>query len=300
MKRRNFLIKTATSSAILIAAPSIIINASVKNKMDRIGLTTVVFRNRFKTTVPKNMELKDELTLITTPEYFADRFGIHNVEVWTKHFESTDPAYLNDFKKRLKKSKCKLIDIQAEGKHDVSDTDEENRQKGIIEMKAWIDVCQTLESEFVRIRSMKKSFEKGLDSIRILNEYAKHRGVKVLIENHFDLFSDYDNHIGIFKKVNDSNVGLLADFGNYNDKIDRYKSLSKIAPFTRLISAKTQDFNEEMKHTSYDFAKCVKIFEEAGYQGIYSCEQWGKPNPDYDYEKITDWMIAEIKEHIKM
>lgn len=298
MRRRNFIKKTAASSAMLIAAPLIIIKASAKDNMDRIGLTTVVFRNRFKATCPKDMELKNELTLMTTPEFFVDRFGVKNIEVWTKHFESTDPAYINDFKYKMKKSKCKLIDIQAEGKYDVSDPDEENRQKGIAEMKSWIDVCQILNSEFVRIRSMNKSYKNGVDSIRVLNEYAKPKGVKILIENHNDLFSDSNNHVGIYKEIDDENVGLLADFGNYKDDIDRYTALMKIAPFTRLISAKAKDFNEKMEHVSYDFAKCVNIFKNAGYQGIYSCEQWGKANPNYDYEKITDWMIGKIKEHI--
>ena len=298
MKRRNFLQKTTVTSAMLITAPSIIIKASAKDKLDRIGLTTVVFRNQFKATCPKSMELKNELTLMTTPEFFVDRFRVNNIEVWTKHFESTDAAYLNDFKYKMKKSKCNLIDIQAEGNYDVSDPDEENRQKGIAEMKSWIDVCQTLNSEFVRIRSMEMSYSMGVDSIRELNEYAKPKGVKVLIENHNDLFSNTNNHIGLYKEVNDENVGLLADFGNYRDDIDRYAALTKIAPFTRLISAKTKDFNESIEHVSYDFSKCIKIFNNAGYKGIYSCEQWGKANPTYDYEKITDWMIANLLEHI--
>lgn len=298
MRRRDFIKKTTASGAMFTAVPSIFIKASVKDNMDHVGLTTVIFRNRFEATCPKNMALKNELTLMTTPEFFVDRFGVYNIEVWTKHFESTDPSYLKDFKKKMKKSKCNLIDIQAEGKYDVSDPDEENRRKGIAEMKSWIDVCQILNSEFVRIRSMKKSYTLGVDSIRVLHEYAKPKGVKVLIENHNDLFSDTKNHVGLYKEINDENVGLLADFGNYRDDIDRYKALKIIAPYTRLISAKTKDFNEKMEHVSYDFVKCLKIFKNIGYQGIYSCEQWGKPNPNYDYEKITNWMIDNIKEHI--
>jgi hypothetical protein len=53
-----------------------------------------------------------------------------------------------------------------------------------------------------------------------------------------------------------------------------------------------------MEHISHDFGQCLDIFEKANYKGIYSAEQWGSPNPDYDYEKIADWMILAIKEHL--
>lgn len=49
-----------------------------------------------------------------------------------------------------------------------------------------------------------------------------------------------------------------------------------------------RNFDEDMNHSPYDFGQCVRIFEEANYRGIYSLGQWGKDNPDYDYEKIMD------------
>lgn len=245
------------------------------------------------------MELKDPLTLPIIPEYFVDRFGIRNVELWSQHFESSSAAYLSDVKKALKKSKCTLIDIQAEGEFDVSDPDDGNRIKGINEMKEWIDICAILGSRYIRIRSMNKSYQKSLESLSVLNEYAQSKGIRILIENHFDLFSNPDNHVNIFKDLGDTNVGLLADFGNYKEGIDRYAALTMIAPFTALVSAKTTEFTGNLSHTSYDYGRCVDIFESAGYQGIYSLEQWGRPNPEYDLEKITDWMITEVKEHIR-
>lgn len=295
MNRRKFLQKTTVSGVAIATSPFLIIKPSRKDGMSRIGLTTVVFRNRFNATKPKDMVLKDELTLLDIPEYFADRFGIHNVEFWANHFESTSAAYLNDIKKALKKHKSSLIDIQAESGYDLSDPNQENRQKGIADMKAWIDVGATLGSQFIRIGAMKKSYEKSVESVKTITEYAQSKGIKALVENHFDLFSDPKHHVNIIKDVSNENLGLLADFGNYPASVARYDVLQKIAPYTKLVSAKTSDFDDNMNHTSYDFEKCVDLFEEAGYQGIYSLEQWGKFNPAYDYEKITDWMIAKVK-----
>ena len=298
MNRRHFF-KTVSASGVAVITPGIWVKKMPSDKMKRVGLTTVVFRNRFKSTCPKNLALRNELTLDIIPEFFTDRFGVHNIELWSNHIEDKSPAFLNDLSKKFKKHKCRLIDIQAEGTHDISDPVEENRLKGITEAKEWIDVCASLKSDSVRIRSMRKSYEKSVESLRVINTYAKKKGVNVLIENHLDLFSDTRNHVKIIHDIPDRNIGLLADFGNYANDVDRYLALQTIAPFTKLVSAKTKDFNSNLEHISYDYGKCLDLFEGANYQGVYSAEQWGTANPDYDYEKITDRMIAEIKEHVR-
>ena len=296
---RRYFIKTTTITGTGIAAfPTVIMKPVVTKKMVRIGLTTVVFRDRFKATLPKNTTLRNELKLTDIPGFFADRFGIHNVELWSQHFESQSPIYLSDIRKNLKKYKSSLIDIQVDTKNDLSNPDEEIRRKGILEMKDWVDVGKALDTKFIRISPMKKSYEKSVESIKEINEYAKGKGIIALVENHNDMYSKVENHLKMRKEISDRNLGLLADFGNYPDDIDQYDALKQIAPYTKLISAKTKDFNETMEHISYDFGKCVDLFEKANYKGIYSLEQWGKPDPAYDYEKITDWMIEQVKMHI--
>jgi len=77
------------------------------------------------------------------------------------------------------------------------------------------------------------------------------------------------------------------------------KNTAKIATYTKLVSAKTLAFDmESYTHTSFDFSRCVRIMEDAGYTGIYSLEQWGPSYIKYDYEKIVDWMIENVKANI--
>jgi sugar phosphate isomerase/epimerase len=297
MKRRNFL--KSTSSAIPVAFfPNIIFGAAKKKAMDRIGLTTVVFRNRFRSTKPKHMKLKNELTLLDIPDFFAERFNIHNVELWTRHFDSKSKPYLNEINKKLNKTKSRIIDLQVDTSRDLSDPDEIKRLEAVLEMKEWVDIGATLNTEFIRISSMKQSYQQAVKSILEITAYAKTKGIKALVENHNDIFSNIDNHLNIKRDIDLSNFGLLADFGNYPKDVNNYEVLLKIAPFTKLISAKTKDFTSEMEHESYDFERCIQLFENSGYKGIYSLEQWGKSNSDYDYEKITDWMISKVKNTI--
>jgi len=104
-----------------------------------------------------------------------------------------------------------------------------------------------------------------------------------------------ENHLRVAKEVGNDHFGLLADFGNYPEPIDMYEALEMIAPYVSLVSAKTHGYDQNYEHTGFDFDRCVRIMEEGGFTGIYSLEQWENDLPDYDYERIVDWMIEHVK-----
>lgn len=265
--------------------------------MSRIGLTTVVFRTRFLSTNPE--ATSNLLSLEEIPEFYRDRFGIYQPEYWSEHFESKDPSYLKDLKKALDKAHCTLINIQADtpGK-DMSDPEKGNSALAVEEIKEWIDVGAFLGAKMVRGSFMGQSLEEGIKSARKLTEYAAGKGITFLSENHFDLMSEPEKHVQVAKEVKGENFGLLADFGNYPESTDKYEALALIAPYTRLVSAKTHAFDENYEHIGFDFDRCVRIMEEGGFTGIYSLEQWEDGLPDYDYERIVDWMIEHVESNI--
>lgn len=291
MHRKEFIRSASILAGVCLFSPQIYAMPSKVDTMSRIGMTTVVFRDRF------NANSSNLLKLNEVPEYFKERFGISNIELWSKHFESTEKSYLDDIKRSLRKNKCNLINIQVDTSHDLSDPDQMKREKALEEMKGWIDIASYLGSEKVRASAMKKSFNEAVNSLKYLNSYCKKRGLVLLIENHFDLFSIPSNHTKVFNDISDENIGLLADFGNYKKDVDRYKALMEIAPNTKLVSSKVLNFDDDYNHISYDFARCVRIMESAGYKGVYSIEQWGAKKA-YDYERVVDQVITEIKENI--
>ena len=297
MKRRKFIRNSGVAAGALLAAPSFFTACSGKDSMARIGLTTVVFRNRFLSTNPDASG--DLLTLETVPEYFQDRFGIYQPEFWSEHFESTEPSYLKELKKALDKSHSTLINIQVDtpGK-DMSDPETGKSDLAVKEIKEWIDVGSSLGAKMIRGSFMQHSLDEGIKSTRVLVKYAASKGITFLSENHFDLMSFPENHVKVAQEVDDKNFGLLADFGNYPESTDKYKALEMIAPYTRLVSAKTHGFDENYEHIGFDFDKCVRIMEEGGFKGIYSLEQWENGLPDYDFEKIVDWMIGHVKANV--
>ena len=86
MKRRRFLRTSGMASGALLAGPSLLRSCSASDHMQRIGLTTVVFRRRFPRTNPDARG--NLLSLEMIPGYFQDRFGIYQPEFWSEHFES--------------------------------------------------------------------------------------------------------------------------------------------------------------------------------------------------------------------
>jgi sugar phosphate isomerase/epimerase len=240
------------------------------------------------------------LTLEKVPEFFRDRFGIYQPEFWSEHFESREASYLKDLKAALDKHNCTLINIQADtpGK-DISNPEDGNSALAVQDIKDWIDVGAALGSKMVRGSFMQHSLEEGIKSTRELVKYAKSKGITLLCENHFDLMSVLENHVRVAREVGGKNFGLLADFGNYPETTDRFEALRMIAPYTLLVSAKTHGFSDSYEHTGFDFARCIRIMEEGGFRGVYSLEQWENGLPDYDFERIVDWMMSQVQENIR-
>jgi len=297
MKRRTFIQQTGLATGAVLAGPSVLSGFKGSDTMSRIGLTTVVFRNRFLSTNPDASE--NLLTLESVPEYFQDRFGIFQPEFWSEHFESREPSYLKDLKKALDKAHCSLINIQADTPGlDMSDPENGNSAHAIKEIKEWIDVGAVLGAKMVRGSFLRHSMEEGIKSARLLASYAAGKGITFLTENHFDLMSEPEKHVQVAKSVINENFGLLADFGNYPEGTDKYRALEMIAPYTLLVSAKTHEFDENYEHTGFDFDRCVRIMEEGGFKGIYSLEQWENGLPDYDFERIVDWMIRHVQANL--
>ena len=93
--------------------------------MNRIGMGTVLFRNRFKQTRPKELNTPTpELTLLEVPQFYRDRFKVNQVEFWSYHFESLEPAYLEQLKNKLRAAESTLVNIQVDTNYNLASEDD--------------------------------------------------------------------------------------------------------------------------------------------------------------------------------
>ncbi len=267
---------------------------------DRVGMGTVIFRNRFEQTKPKAVTaLENPLTLSSVPAYYRERFGIRKLEFWSKHFVSLEKPYLVELRDRVQAAGAELINVQVDEAYDLASTNEEERQRSLETVRRWVDAAALLGSRAVRINPGKPggSVDQSIASMKAVNAWCISKRLPLLTENHFGLEMDPDVHLRIRDAAGPRNIYTDPDFGNYPVET-MWESLAKIIPYAYVVSAKAVDFNGQREHISYDFDRCVQMCERAGFKGIYLVEQWSRREQDLDYEKIADWLLERVRANI--
>jgi sugar phosphate isomerase/epimerase len=294
MQRRDFLVQ-AGGLALTISMASNGATAAAR-PVDRVGMGTVTLRGRFEQTRPKGATLDDPLTLLEVPAYYRDRFAVRQLEFWSNHFESLEPAYLRTLRQRIEAAGAELINIQVDADYDLASTDETKRQQSLVTVRQWIDAAATLGSRAIRVNPgrVKGSVEQSIASLKEVNRYCRSKRLPLLTENHFGLEMDPAVHLRIREAAGPKNVYTLPDFGNY--PVDSmWSSLSAILPHAYLVSAKAVDFDAQGNHVSYDFERCLRLCEDAGFKGLYLVEQWSRQEQPISAERIADWMLSRTR-----
>ena len=298
MNRRRFLVRGG--SVALSVSVGLGAARAAGAPGDRVGMGTVIFRNRFEQTRPKSVAmLENPLTLLTVPAHYKRRFGIRQLEFWSNHFESLEKAYLLELRGRLKAADAELINVQVDAAYDLASMNEEERQRSLATVRQWIDAAALLGSRAIRINPGKSggSIEKSIASMEEVNAYCRSKKLPLLTENHFGLEMNPDVHLQIREAAGPDNLYTDPDFGNYPVET-MWESLAKIIPYAYVVSAKAVDFNAQGEHVSYDFDRCVQMCERAGFKGTYLVEQWSRKEQDLDYEKIADWLLARVRANL--
>lgn len=296
MLRRSFILR---AGGVLLALSSGVTRAA-KPSGDRIGMGTVIFRNRFEQTKPKGVaEIRDPLSLLEVPAYYRQRFGVRKLEFWSYHFESLEKPYLQKLRERVKAAGAELTNVQVDVAYDLASTNEAERQRSLATVREWIDAAAFLGSQAIRINPGKAggSVEQSIASMKEVNRYCRSKRLPLLTENHFGIEMNPDVHLQIRAAAGPKNFYTLPDFGNY-PLATMWESLAKIIPYAYVVSAKAADFDAQGNHLSYDFDRCVQMCERAGFKGVYLVEQWSRKEQEYDSEKIADWLLERVRANI--
>jgi len=193
-----------------------------------------------------------------------------------------DSVFLDDIVAGTKEVGAKIVNIPID-LGNITGKDEKKRAYDLNVLKGWIDVAAYVESAYVRFNTgaclpskpipldPERDIPLAIDSYRKLMDYAEQTSVGILLENHGGITADPDAIVEIAEALKGRNFGVIADFGNFPDDI-RYEALEKIVPYTKLIHAKTYQFNDAGEEGKYDFGRCLNLFKEQGYDGWISAE----------------------------
>jgi len=310
MHRRTFL-RFATGAVLgsRIVSGATVSSISKPLRTNRIGCTTVSFRQRFAATRPKGMSSGgSDLTLLEVPAFFADRLGILNVEVWSKHFAEPTIVYAEKLRTAAGRSGARIINVQLdEPPFDLCASDATKRRVAVEAARHWMNVAAACGAPSLRANTGGRPNEPfvlatAVDSFRVLAEHGERLGLKVLVENHGGHSANLENVAAIVAGVNSPWCRSLPDFGNFPADLPmatRIAQLQSILPQAALVSAKGAEFDADYRHMSFDVAACVRAAERSGFQGIYSVELWASnyiaSDPERAFKTIADTIERELE-----
>jgi len=282
-------------------------NLSAADKLGRIAVTTWSLHAFFPQTKEEGFSAQGKmLDLRSFPELVADRYHVHNLELCSVHFESTDASYLRDLKERLSKAHARVINMPVDYPHDwdgkgLCDPDDKQWRWEIAERQKWIDVASELGAKAIRPNpggtARMTDMSRPIAAYKELGEYGKPKGVRVLIENHGNVAGKAENIVAIIKGAGTEWVGAAPDFGNFPEA-ERYHGLELLFAHASVIcharyeTPGGAEMNERL--VTFDFARCMKIARAAGFKGVYSAEFAGAGDPYEGTQKIIDAVVKSL------
>jgi len=269
-------------------------------------------------------QLPRTLDLMDIGQVFADKWGVHNVEMQHTHFPSTEDAWLRDFKARLAKTKSQVSNINLEfDDQNISNPSYSQRLECIDLTKAWIDHAVVLGSPRIMVNQGQLNEETktwAIEALKAMAAYGKTKGVKIGMENRGSFLvpglpqsmrargagpapapptSGTPAYPLLVEVMKASGTYANCDMGNFANQELQLAGVRAMLPIT--------DGNTHLKinHERYDLAKALQLAKQLGYTGLFSIEAnanlTNNPNmpdmgtdPYQNVQKIYDVLMANL------
>jgi sugar phosphate isomerase/epimerase len=305
--RRDFLTGMALATGAMFV-PSLSVATASRPSVkfpsaprERISICSYPFRDfitgdRHKDGNP-SMDLKDFAA------HVVERFNVKKIEPWTHHFHSTDPDYLQDFRKGLEKAGVNIANMAVDTHDSFYANDREERERAITHGKKWIDVAVTLGSPSVRTniaraKDTKPDIDGIAESLQQVVTYASKRNIVVHLENDDEVSEDPFLLIRVVKKVNSPWLHVLPDFGNTlaaqneNYNYHAMESMFQYAYGICHVKADIGDNQGEIKHV--DIARTFALLRRHSYKGYCSIEYDAPGDPYTPTAKLVEETVCYL------
>ncbi|MEO6966216.1 MAG: sugar phosphate isomerase/epimerase family protein [Acidobacteriaceae bacterium] len=258
---------------------------------ERIAVSSYPFRNFMsgQTNGGRSVDLKD------FPALVVERFQIHKIEPWSKHFTSVDPKYLEELRMALDKAKSTVVNIPVDSDLNPFAANGSERERGIAFNKKWVDVAVAIGSPSIRpglghARDPETSLERVAESTARLVEYASTKNIVVTLENDSIKSSDPFFVVKVIQKVNSPWLRALPDFGNTLAATApdyAYRGLDAMFQHAYCIThVKSSETNGKGITVHVDMAKAFGILKRNNYKGYCSMEWDDRGDPFVETEKL--------------
>jgi sugar phosphate isomerase/epimerase len=289
MKRREFLVGSAAAAV----AGSAWGKGPDPAKLSRMGVMTLCFDPILKS-ASRPPDPQRTVEIMDFADMIAKRYGIHRVEYQQTDFDSTEAAYFQEFRRRVKKAKSQINQINLEFANlNISAKDPVIRQEAIDLTKSWIDHAVALDCPRVMVAQGNLPPElrqSAIDALKTMNAYGKTKNVAVTMEPRWRADAvnvPWEVFVEVLKA---SGASANPDCGNFTDVAARAAGLPIMYGMTA-GSSHVKNIPEK-----FALADAVKISKEAGYKGIFTIEARANngPDPYAAVQTSLDIMLANM------
>ena len=286
LRRRDFLKQGAIALSTPLFSgvfPMTASGASLQTgALDRIGIATWSFRHLLAAGRNPKMPPAERavMTALDAPKFVREELGLTQLEIIINHLDERSVAYAERVRAAADQAGVKFINFQLGGQ--MSAPDPAVRAKSIEEIKDGMRIAAALGAPSVRAdvggkQGAPLDLAMTAESYKQLVDFGSTIGVMPMPENHGGHSTDPDTLVSIMKAI-DPRIRAIVDWGNFRveNQQQRIESTRKLLPFTGLVSAKVDRYDDDYK-PGYDVGELVRVVEDSGYRGKYSIEITNAP-----------------------
>lgn len=323
MNRREFLVGAAAAAGLARSPRAQ--SRGDEAKLRRVAIMSLCFNSILKNpTQPDNPART--LDIMDIGQMFADRYGVHNVEMQHAHFQSTEPGYLKDFRDRLAKTKSQVTNINLEfGPQNISAADAALRQQAIDRTKEFIDHAVILGCPRIMVNQgapTPENKEVAIAALKAMGDYGKSRNIMVSMENRGGgggrqsaaapgaapappvppappaptappappALPASPAWVLLVEIIKGSGTYANCDLGNFPDQATQHAGIRGMFPLT------DGNCHVKLNPARYDLPAALALVRQLGYAGLYSIEAGGGAgtDPHQNVQNIYDVLLPNM------
>lgn len=288
--RRDFLRTVSASAAVAALGGALPAFAQAPKRTFGISLA---FWSLHRTVGKK----EGQVPALDVPKMARDEFGIDAVELVNHMLASDEKPYLDEFARSAAAANTKILLIMVDGQGDVGSRSENIRGRCVENHKKWIDIAADFGCHSIRMNwggapkdfltnpeELQAFIERSVPGFQSLCVYGETKNVNILLENHWGPSSYPDIVERLIAAIDHPRFGMLPDFGNFPEDVDRYDAIDRLMKHAKAVSAKCYDFDDATgEETTMDFPRILDVVcDKHGYDGYIGIEYEGNRLPERD------------------
>jgi sugar phosphate isomerase/epimerase len=241
-----------------------------------------------------------DLDALDYPQFAKNTFGITEIDVWNGGFpedKREDPAYYRELKKRADKAGSNFFLLMA----GAVDSEHKDLKAQAADFNKQTDFAKILGAKYVRVFlkapkkvERKESLKKAAAALRPIANYAKSKGLVIVIEPMPKQYSGDGVYLAdLAKRMNHPALRLMPDFGKMRFD-DPYAGTVAMMPYTDVVSAKSHEFDPDGGSREFDYQRLMKSIVDAGFTGIVAIEYEGKELGPVEGVKATQKLLKKL------